>query len=149
VPCERAEANRDVPHRSRRHTLGRNRAKAHDGVAVLRFDRDGRFVTRLGREGDGPGEHDRLALALRLDVGLDGRIHPLGSNRWLQFDANGALIRTLRVTTSSYFPLLVATDSGGICLRDTTSFGAAPVHAPLRCLDESRAVRHRVADVLP
>lgn len=124
-------------------------AKAQDGVAVLRFDRHGRFVTRLGRDGDGPGEHDRLALALLLDVGPDGRIHLLGSNRWLQFDANGALIRTLRVTTSSHFPALVATDSGGICLRDTASFGAAPVHAPLRCLDESGAVRHRVADVLP
>ena len=124
-------------------------AKAHDGVAVLRFDRHGRFVTRLGRDGDGPGEHDRLAPALLLDVGPDGRIHLLGSNRWLQFDANGALIRTLRVTTSSRFPALVATDSGGICLRDTASFGAAPVHAPLRCLDESGAVRHRVANILP
>lgn len=61
--------------------------------ALLIVDGEGRFIRRIGREGDGPGEYRRISAVGR--VGDTVHVVDASLRRITLLDRNGALVRTL------------------------------------------------------
>ena len=68
-------------------------------VRIQKFDRDGNYLTTIGKEGDGPGE---FRSALTININKDGNIiaGDLNGNKIIIFDENGAEIRRIGISLS-------------------------------------------------
>ena len=86
-------------------------ADAHP-PSVLQFDRRGRFVRRIGREGAGPGEY-RSILGLSMLRGGDLALWDNGNRRISVYDSAGAYLRSMRVAGGAYGPKPFQTDTVG------------------------------------
>ena len=86
-------------------------ADAHP-PSVLQFDRRGRFVRRIGREGAGPGEYKSI-LGLSMLRGGDLALWDNGNGRISVYDSAGAYLRSTRVAGGAYWPKPFETDTVG------------------------------------
>ncbi len=97
---------------------GRFHAVAHDGFSMLVYDRQGRLVKSVGRQGQGPGEFGGRLGILNFTIGNGDTLFVATQGRMSVFDANHTFVRSWNLNTSGILELHQLTDGnflvGGI-----------------------------------
>jgi hypothetical protein len=68
--------------------------------AVFRFDRNGKYILRYGKKGEGPGEYQRLLTFTQM---ADGKVAIFAIGKRLIFEANGAFLREEFTSTNDCY----------------------------------------------
>ncbi len=89
----------------------------YDNNRIQKYDPEGKYLLTIGREGQGPGEFQRLFVP-RFDKDNNLYVPDLGNNRISFFDKNGQFLRQMKLKEDHYDLYI---NSKGFCLADKSS----------------------------
>lgn len=118
-------------------------AVANGGFEIRFFDRDGVYLTTLGRKGGGPGEFEGISWVRRFR-GDSIVVYDSGLNRVSVFDSQGTFGRsaTVQQTTGVPLPRVVGVfDDGSLLSRGGAHFAMGDIREGL-ARENARLLRH-------